>query len=170
MDNGVQIEMWDQDVYKKDDFMGEVRLGTISDLRKHYGKELRSGVTIRRPLLPTYEEPQPLHHVISECKRGAPLQHVVSKCTSGATSRHVISENVTSKDEDEVQAFQIPSNNHTAPPGTLADVLEEPTLSSPQLYANLVGTNGPYSSSLASETVARSIGIGEVTRSIDDVC
>ena len=53
MESEVTLEMWDEDIGKRDDFMGELRLGTISQMRTHYGKELQSGVHLRRPLLPS---------------------------------------------------------------------------------------------------------------------
>ena len=53
METQVTLEVWDEDMTKRHDFMGEISMGTISEMRKHYGKELQSGVHVRRPILPS---------------------------------------------------------------------------------------------------------------------
>ena len=50
----ITLEIWDEDQSKRDDFMGEVLLGTVLQLQKDHGNELQNGVVdIRHSTLDT---------------------------------------------------------------------------------------------------------------------
>ena len=53
METEVMLEVWDKDTCKRDDFMGELWLGTISHLHNCHAKALQSGVSLRRPIRPS---------------------------------------------------------------------------------------------------------------------